>query len=201
MAYRHLNGELDIMRRKAYQIGTVAVLLLTFCMVSLANAEMTYYVTFEGQNFVDSLGSYSPPVDPVQGSFTITFDPAQNYANETTGITLNYLNINLNSDLAFTYYQSSKSLWVGGSENGAMTIAQSDSDFYLQIYDLTSLTTGPSFVYLAYTQGVIFHTWHAEVITGNASAVPLPPSILLMGSGLLSMALLGRRKRRFGRIK
>ena len=72
----------------------------------------------------------APPVDPVVGDFTITFDPTLDYVNETIGVRGNSLNIALDSVLAFSYSTADAILRVGGIENGVSTIVGSTNDFF-----------------------------------------------------------------------
>lgn len=86
-----------LIRRKVSFAAVVGVLLLTLAMAPLASAAtVTDLVTFSASGF-----SAGAPVDPVVGSFTITFDPAVSVTDAST-ITLNSLNIALGSTLVFT---------------------------------------------------------------------------------------------------
>ena len=68
---------------------------------SASAADETFNVTFTANNFTSNFGQ--PAVDPVEGSFTITLDPAKTYLDETVGITLDTLNIALAYPMAFDY--------------------------------------------------------------------------------------------------
>src|ERR1700722_17540256 len=115
-------------------------------------------VTFTGSGITSAFGQ-AVPTDPVTGSFTITFDPTLTYVDQTTGITLNSLNISLVSALSFDYSPNSYTigattfgageLVVGGVESGAccITLPSTDPDFYLQIL---TVTTTPAFNQLGY---------------------------------------------------
>jgi probable HAF family extracellular repeat protein len=68
-----------------------------------------------------------------------------------------------------------------------------------QMQDLNALTDLPNGVSLLVASGINDQGWivgttssnHAFLLTPNA--VPLPPSVLLLGSGLMGLCLLGRR--------
>ena len=86
-------------------------------------------VTFTASNFETDVGSSPVPVDPVTGSFTISFDPTLNYTDETAGITLTpgSLNIALGSTLSFSYNAPTSmlpatTLVVGGISDGAQMV-------------------------------------------------------------------------------
>ena len=118
------------MSRKAALIGMVAGLVLISTMVFHAHADMmSYYVTFSASGFPTGA-----PVDPVVGSFTITFDPTQSYTEETSGITLNSLNINLGSEFGFDYAPApTPIIIVGGIRTGVHGITPGTDDFFLPI--------------------------------------------------------------------
>jgi hypothetical protein len=103
--------------------------------------EVGAFVYFSGAGFTSAFGN-PVPVDPVTGTFFITFDPTQTYTDETSGITLNSLNIGLDSALSFDYSPTGNAngaadeLVVGGLEDGASSISlgSTGADFYLHIF-------------------------------------------------------------------
>jgi hypothetical protein len=134
-------------------------------------------VTFNATDFQTI--NIPAPVNPVTGSFTISFDPTLDYTDSTTGISLNSLNIVLGSTLSFTYNHTNDFLQVGGLANGAGTIQYSPStdDFYLQIFGLGAGT--PTFNQLGYTQTSYssdnyFYTLNQ---TGTVSATPITAAV------------------------
>ena len=187
------------MSRSAALICMLAGLVLMSAMVFQANAAMmTYYVTFNAAGF-DPVA----PVEPVTGSFTITFDPTQSYTAETSGITLNSLNINLDSAVAFTYPyvgSSGDTLLVGGEQNGSKNILAGTNDFGLVIDNFT--TSEPSFYAFLYSQTnqtsvyVAFPAGEIGSISGSVTSQPVPPSVLLLGSGLVGLGALSWRRKR-----
>ena len=82
-------------------------------------ATTTYDVMFTATDFESFPAGEAAPVDPVTGSFTITFDPTQTYTDETAGITLTGSNFTLDSSLGFDYSPTgidADELFVGGVE-------------------------------------------------------------------------------------
>jgi hypothetical protein len=74
---------------------------------------------------------------------------------------------------------------------GAEVSAATDQQLNLYTYTFTS-TRGTNPV-MTQVSGILIDT-NGGVTTINPSAVPIPPSILLMGSGLLGLVGIGRRK-------
>ena len=115
----------------------------------------------------------TPPVDPVVGDFTITFDPTLDYVNETTGITGRSLNIALDSALAFSYSTADGILRVGGVENDVSVITGFTNDFFLDIGDIA---TTPLFFGLSYVQGTnqVFDSLRTD---GSVDVTPVSPGV------------------------
>jgi hypothetical protein len=140
--------------KQAALAATAAIALMSASSASAA--PQTYDVSFSGTGFTSQFGQ--PAVDPVNGSFTITFDPALTYTDATAGITLNSLDIALSSPLAFDYSPTGNvngaadELVVGGSADGACCVIFSPTptnDFWLHIL---TFTAAPVFQQLGYSQ-------------------------------------------------
>jgi hypothetical protein len=85
------------------------------------------------------------PVDPVVGSITVTFDPAGGDIQEqTSGISLNSLNIPLGSAIGFSYVTSSDALIFGGISGTVETVNGGD-DFSFSIHGDSTLTPSGMF--------------------------------------------------------
>jgi hypothetical protein len=168
---------------------------------------MTYDVAFSATNFTSVYGGLPVPTATVTGSFTITFDPTQNYTDEVANITLHSLNITLGSALSFTYDKNSNGgfLTVGGLETGAFTVFAGglggspppSDDFFLNIRNV--LTT-PELRVLGYSQSAIEdqNFFRTDLVSGamELSGVPLPTALPLFASGLGVIGLLGWRRKR-----
>ena len=98
---------------RAVGLATAAALLLGSAgLAKAALITQTYNITASG------FGA-GAPVDPVTGSFTVTFDNASDIlADTTSGITVNSLNIAVGSAVGFNYSTAGDILDIGGIQNG-----------------------------------------------------------------------------------
>jgi hypothetical protein len=194
---------------------SVAMLLTT---LPASAATITDDVTFNVAGFSTfPLGGV--PTDPVTGSFTITFDPTQNYtAGTTAGITLNSLNITAGSAISFCYSASAYScggvafsadeLVVGGISDGTALVQFSPAtdDYVLQISNFTSSPVFTEMVYAQTSEGNFDNFTTPGVSTGSVtvtpgvSATPIPAAFPLFAGGLGLMSFLGRRRKRRGAL-
>jgi hypothetical protein len=189
------------------RLGRVAVFIPAFAVpAAAAPITRTYDVTVN--NVHDMTGNnVAAPVNPVIGSFTVTFDPALGtIVNQTSGITVNSLNVTVGSAIAFSYNAANTNeVQIGGLDQGTGGLTDGLSDFLVDIFDASG--PQPLFGNMEYT---IFATTAA---TGQFSsfgpssgadgtvtlvpgfAVPEPPMFaLFLTGGLLSVAVQRRRK-------
>jgi len=130
------------------------------------------------------------PVDPVTGKFTVTFDPAQFYLNETAGVVLDSLTIALGSTPAFTYDPAENEFLLGGLVPGAGLIDSSkpNDDFSLDIQAFTGAPVIESFLYLPSSRSVQV----AIVVGPVGAAVPEPSTWAMLIAGFAGIGALGR---------
>jgi hypothetical protein len=172
--------------------------------VGAAKAALVHdLVTFSASDFQIGQGSDPAPVDPVKGSFEISFDPTQTYTDQTAGIKLDALNIALGSALSFSYTTTGTFagvLVVGGVEDGASKVqfSPSTNDFWLFINNYAS---APSFKQLGYSQTSVstdnlFFTpdpggTGSVTVTPITSGVPEPATWAMMLTGFACLGFLG----------
>jgi hypothetical protein len=137
-------------------------------------------------------GFAGAPVDPVIGSFTITFDPTTS-VNAGTTIAFNELNITPSSNpLFFNYFAPTGQLGVCSTASlspppPACLVSAGDNSFFLSL--LVSPLGTPTFVDFLYSQSTSTANFSASA--GSASMVPGPivgvgpPGLILAGVGLL----------------
>jgi hypothetical protein len=191
---------------RAHNLLLAAVLAAPLIGASAQAATISDLVSFTASGFSTSGGAV--PVDPVTGSFTITFDPTQTYTDQTAGISLNSLNISLGSTLSFSYSPTGTNpdeLIVGGLFDGASTVQYSPptDDFWLFI---TTFTASPTFDQVGYAQVSagpnIFFTDAGAGGTGTVSVTPVTSgapepatwAMMLIGFGGLGASLRMRRR-------
>jgi len=163
--------------------------------------------SFTGYVQVGGGPAVPPPVDPVTGSFTITFDPTQAYTNQTSGIVQNSLNLSSTTALGFTYLVPVDILTIGGiGGGGAQGTSPNTFDFSVRFDHFTTL---PVIGSAGYTQGGPVYVAGTSALgtnkVGNLSftlnvtdptvSVPEPLTASVFGVGLAGAAALRRRKK------
>jgi hypothetical protein len=184
--------------------GGLIKLLWLAASIALPNcahaATVTETFDFSATNFA-FINGIPAPVDPVVGSFTLTFDPTSTYTDSTTGIVLNSLNIPLGSAISFDYNPTTDFLVVGGLNLGASTIAitPAQDDFYLQV---NNFTTDPSVHQLGYAEFAIPNGYYYTPVDDPTSgtitevaAVPEPSTWAMMILGFVGIGFMGFRRK------
>ncbi|MBN9061654.1 MAG: hypothetical protein BGP06_02215 [Rhizobiales bacterium 65-9] len=186
----------------------IAALLISAAPGRAAIISQNVSFTATGFAFINGV---APPVDPVSGSFNITFDNGVDYSNTTAGISLVSLNIALGSALAFNYDSATDLLTVGGAAPGpgltdgpgSIQITPASNDFYLRISDFS--TAAAAVQQLGYAQasfpdGYYYTPADAKTTLAFApitSGVPEPSTWAMMLLGFLGLGFVaGRRPRR-----
>jgi hypothetical protein len=125
------------------------------------------------------------PVDPVTGSFSVTFDNTNTAFNVTRDISITNLNIALDGSPAFTYFSDFDFLVIGGLPNGALIVGVGFNDFHLGVRDVS---TNPVFFEFSYSHTGAITNFTALSGRLTPSTVPEPVTLSLLSLGLVSFA-------------
>jgi hypothetical protein len=161
-------------------------------------------VTFNIDITATSFDPNNPKIDPVRGSFTLTFDPA---ASGTGNVTLNSLNIQSIDPITYLYDGSNGSgvLVIGTKSPGSLfagVVHQGSNEFF---FSINNFRTNPSFAGFVYSQlGSTQNTWFSTtasafsvVQTTPPTPTPLPATLPLLASVLAGAGFFRRCRRRW----
>ena len=184
------------MRSKFWAAAGAALVVAMAGAASAATITKTY--SFAGTGFVGFYLNTPPPIDPLIGSVTVTFDPTQFATNETNGITVDSSNFSLGSAISFNYNPWSDQIIFGGANISTIAVGPGTDDFALDILHATS--AAPQYHTAIYTRA----STPGEVWAGPLSfrsavptvdAVPEPQTWALMLLGFGSAGVMLRRRR------
>jgi hypothetical protein len=186
----------------------IRILLLAILLAALSvepAAAATFNVTFSATNFTGQPDG-SPNPATVEGSFQVTFDPSQDYVDETAGITVNALNLTVDSPFAFYYVHDSSSFQIGGLDYGVSGVVLGHNDFLLTIEHFTAGPLHSEMFYALYSQtalGVRYfitpdslgHPTDNPNGYARVTATPLPGSLPLLLTAVAGLAVARQRRR------
>ena len=203
------------MKKSAILILAASSIISSSAGVQAATVTETY--NFSLSNFVDISGNnIAAPYNSVTGSFTLTFDPAVAYADQTVGLTVNsFVGGPVASAFGFsTYLGTPYALSVGGVNGTTGYIYYGTNDFALQLRfpDAASLgspsmpvctdpgyTCGgnPTFFASGYTLSAYANSaWFPTTESVSVAETPLPAAFPLFATGLGGFGLLSWRRKR-----
>ena len=188
--------------RIAAVLSVLCSAILTAALPSAAaqGSTITSTIDFTATAFT-TYGSGSPPVDPVMGSVTVTYDPTVSVTNETSGIHLNYLNINLGSPISFSYNAAVSGITIGGLAFDANGYVYGIDDFIFSLSGLTDHSYYLPSANLAYTQSGLnasFNTFNvsATVAPAVVATTPIPASAVMLLTALGGLGFAGFKRKR-----
>jgi hypothetical protein len=179
-------------------------LFTAFCVAIMAlvssahAATITYDVTFSapGTKFHSLFGG-SAPVTSVNGSFQITFDPSLHYSNDTSVISNFLIDLPGHGTAETVSYNYTPNFLIFGPSG---TITGSGFSIGFTLAGLVSEIT-----FSALKNGHT-HLWTAFLPTTSITQVvaptptPVPPSLLMLLTGLLSLGGIGFLRNRHAAI-
>ena len=175
---------------------TVALFVLVVTAASAQASIITLNYDFSATGFDPA----SAPVDPVTGSFSVTFDNSILFFFDVTeGVSVTGLNISLGSAPAIAYFQDMDQLLIGGLESGSdnVSVDPATDDFLLQINNVSTSPTLFSFVYAQKAAGPGgFFTFEGTLTPREVSPVPEPASLTLLGVGFAWIGVRRWRQRK-----
>ena len=162
--------------------------------VNRAHAD-TIRLSFDlfASGFRDVFGSAVAPVDPVRGSFSITFDNSTDLREHSTGVTVSGLNLAMDGPIGFAYGKEADVLIFGSLFNGAQSVVGGSNDF---VFGINNISTNPAPVDFVYAQSSSDTNFLSRdvAITLTPTSTPEPATLALVGAGL-TVAWLQRRRR------
>lgn len=180
----------------------MAIALLITPIASKASS-VDEIISFKATNFVNVLSPDGPsPVESIEGSFSLSFDPDEVYSPSTAGIAVLGLDALVNGKHDTTipsfppqfYYYPGKYLFVEFSDPA--------SEIYSIAFPASDVTQYGSGEEHGYYQMVYEGIGPAQISTdysytvSPSLVVPEPPTYMLLGVGLLILGLFGKRAAR-----
>jgi hypothetical protein len=177
-------------------IQTVAATLLILMTLADPTSATIIRATY---SFTASGFEPEAPVDPVTGSFSVTFDNSLDVRDQASGVFVaSPLNIAVGSQIGINYSPLDDTLTIGGLESGVNTIDGVFSDFAFDILNVSGKFTfigegdqevkGPIFLDFFYSQstGAVFSA---------LTVVPIaePTSLTLLTAGIIGLGLVRLR--------
>lgn len=154
---------------------------------SASAATITQKISFTADNFAAYFGPLPAPIEPLSGTFLVTYDPDADQAPTSIGIQV--LNLSI-TDLGtrFVYEQEYDSIWIGTKPQvGGGFAIQQIGDYGVLI---DNLTTNPR---LFYTQHYASNGGNYYSFSGTASVATVPEpqtwALLIAGFGLAGATL------------
>jgi len=190
--YRH-GGVTSMNQPKSSQFAPILIALVLFGVCAgpgVASAALiTRTFSFTGSTF-----GPRAPVDPIFGSFTISFDPAVTNFGSLPSFTSN-LNFPGPYDFIFRPGQNFGELGAGHCDMIGCSAGAGNDNVFVDIFG--AATPNPFISELAYSTGIdgpfgVNGVFIASTTTlGFTEPVPEPSSLLVLCAGLASLALFG----------
>ncbi|MEM1277628.1 MAG: hypothetical protein AAGH74_13965 [Pseudomonadota bacterium] len=146
----------------------------------------TYKIDFTASNF--NLGA---PIDPVFGSFTVTFDP-DGAASDNVPVDAVNLNTPVDGTTLFQRSEGATNVLISG--NNDTELGRNTNDFIFNVIDFFTRSPIAGFDYCVSSgSGCPAGPFRASQVSVSVSTVPLPPAAAFLLAGLGGLMVLCRR--------
>ncbi len=173
--------------------NTLCAGLLTLSCMSTANAA-TVTIDFTASGFRNSGGVLTAPYDPVSGSISYAAATATSFVDSILSIDLNIGGYQYAvNEILFKRFDTTRVVFGAGSvANG---FSWGTDDFYF-IWDFVSQGPNDRGDTMAYTSSSVPPDyWWVSTVDYTVSTVPIPAAVWLLGSGLIGLVSISRRKK------
>jgi hypothetical protein len=175
---------------------------IVFCLASANATTITDMISFDISGFVaTNTPAPPPPQSTVTGSVTITFDPLQTTGTPITPVDAVNLTIAghtySTSEVNFQYSPFQNALVIGaGPAGNPNNIVLGDNNFQLAFKPVSPLLTFDLFEYAASgINSTAYISSNPLDATIAVSQVPVPGSLVLLGTALAGFGVIRRRRK------
>jgi len=176
-------------------VAALVAAVLVSCALPASAATVTQTIHFSATDFI-AYGAYAVPVEPVSGSFTLTYDPSVEVQYVSSGVTLNSINIPLDTNYPLRLFnypalnELDVSTHAGPVIPGLFSLSLqlgtgTGSLIYTTLVDPKYLPFDPA----GYGQ------FYSSNVTYSITQTPIPSALLLFASAIGGLGLIGRRRR------
>jgi hypothetical protein len=200
-------------------VASFATLAAGLSSASAAIVTETYSFSLGGFVDVEADPPVPSPVPTISGSFSVTFDPALDVFNDTTGLVVHSFSgvgAPLDSPLGFSYSAATGEFALGGLEAAPNELNPGTNDFSILLnlanlskpqfftcsapgFGCGTVTGDPAFIVAAFTRsGADFDesAWVAATAESEVAAVPEPSTWAMMLAGFAGLGWLARTRGR-----